>query len=201
MKNNIIAWKQQINHVIKLCVEVGIVLFCSFIHIHSSAKEGAILSTHAHGLSEMNIALENQKLVIELLSPAIDLVGFEHKAKTEKSINKVKKVETKLRKHNDIVSLSGGNCQLISTFIDVSNLTNIPDDHQHHQVHSNKKNNHSEVISKYDYHCEKISELSSITVKVFHLFTSVKEVQAIWITEIHQGAERLNAKNNVINLR
>lgn len=177
-------------------------LFCfSAIHLCSTAEEGTILRTHAHGLSEMNIAIENQKLIIELISPAIDLVGFEHKAKTSISINKVKKVEKRLSEHNEMFSLSGGNCQLISTFIDVSNLTSIADDHQHHQEHSHKKNTHSEVIANYDYHCEKVSELSSITVKVFHLSTSVKEVQAIWITEMYQGTERLNAKNNVINLR
>lgn len=177
-------------------------LFCfSATHLCSIAEEGTILRTHAHGLSEMNIAIENQKLIIELISPAIDLVGFEHKAKTSISINKVKKVEKRLSEHNEMFSLSGGNCQLISTFIDVSNLTSIPDDHQHHQEHSHKKNTHSEVIANYDYHCEKVSELSSITVKVFHLSTSVKEVQAIWITEMYQGTERLNAKNNVINLR
>lgn len=180
---------------------IAALFFFSVTHIYSVAEEGTILKAHAHGLSEMNIAIENQKLVIELISPAIDLVGFEHKAKTEKSITKVKKTKKKLSKHNDIFSLSGGNCQLISTFIDVSNLTDIPGDHQHHQDHSNKKNNHSEVIANYDYHCEKVSELSTITVKVFHLYTSVKEVQAKWITEMHQGSVILSAKNNVINLR
>lgn len=179
-----------------------VALLCfSVTHLCSMAAEGATVNTHAHGLSEMNVAIENQRLVIELISPAIDLVGFEHKAKTKKSINKVKKVEKRLSEHNEMFSLSGGNCQLNSSFIDVSSLINIPDDHQHHQEHSHKKNTHSEVIANYDYHCEKVSELSSITVKVFQLSISVKEVQAVWITEMYQGTERLNANNNVINLR
>ena len=82
-------------------------LFFSVTHLCSMAAEGTIVNTHAHGLSEMNIAIENQKLVIELISPAIDLVGFEHKAKTKKSINRVKKVGKRLSKHNEMFSLSG----------------------------------------------------------------------------------------------
>ena len=37
---------------------------------------------HAHGHGKVNIAIEGQRLSIELEAPGADIVGFEHEAKT-----------------------------------------------------------------------------------------------------------------------
>jgi len=199
MKNTILAYKQSVKHFMKSLMKVAPVLSCALTPEYSLAEGHTTIGAHIHGLSEMSIAIEKQRLVIELVSPAIDFVGFEHRAKTEENIELVNKLEKQLSKHDQVFSFTGGNCQLISKHIDLSNLKNTLDNHKHHN--EEKINNHGEVIANYDYHCEKASELSLITVKVFNLFPSVKEIQAMWITEVHQGAELLNAKNEVINLR
>lgn len=199
MKNTILAYKQSIKHFIKSLMKVAPVLSCTLTSEYSLAEGHTTLGAHIHGLSEMSIAIEKQRLVIELVSPAVDLVGFEHRAKTAENIKQVHELEKQLSQHNEVFSLTGGGCRLISKLIDLSNLKNTLDNHKHHN--EEKINNHGEVIANYNYHCEKASELSLITVKVFNLFPSVKEIQAMWITEIHQGAELLNAKNEVINLR
>jgi hypothetical protein len=180
---------------------------CCVMSIYSLAKENTRQLAHVHGLSKISVAIEKGKMVIELKSPAVDLVGFEHKAKTEYDINNVKKVQIQLEHNSDMFVLTGGSCELINTFIDLSNLINdinsaVP--HQHHKQ-SNKENNtgntHQEITANYYYHCEKTPELSSITINVFQLFPRVKNIQSMWITEKKQGAKLLNATNKTINLR
>ncbi len=44
----------------------------------ANAQENAVnLKAHVHGLSELTIVMEQKKLEIQLIAPAMDLVGFE----------------------------------------------------------------------------------------------------------------------------
>jgi len=51
---------------------------------------------HEHGRGTLNIALEGSRLSMELEAPGADIVGFEHKAKTQKQKAAVEKAETQL---------------------------------------------------------------------------------------------------------
>ena len=48
---------------------------------------------HIHGLAEATIALEGKVLEIGLQSPASNIVGFEHKARTKEQIDKVQQAK------------------------------------------------------------------------------------------------------------
>ena len=51
---------------------------------------------HEHGRGTLNIALEGTRLTMELEAPGADIVGFEHKAKTQKQTTAVEKAEAQL---------------------------------------------------------------------------------------------------------
>ena len=159
-------------------------------------------SSHVHGLAEITIIIENNRLAIEVKSPAINLIGFEHKASTPKHISAVNQAELLLSNPEEIFSFSNGHCQLINKSID---LPHIKKTHHHlekeHVKSINKHDNHSELIAHYSYHCEKTSALSAITVTLFDLFPSLQKIYVMWATETQQGAISLSATNKVINLR
>ena len=183
-----------------------VTLLCFLIHINALAGEHITFDAHVHGLSEINIAIDQQTIEIGMKSPAIDLVGFEHKAKSKEDITAVKKAKSLLNRHDRVIEFSGGNCELLNQFIDVSSIihTHHHTENEHTKQHIknySQEVNHSEVIANYRYHCKKVADLYSITVKVFHLFPGIKKMQALWITEREQGAASLNPKNKVINLR
>ena len=54
----------------------------------------ANLGAHVHGVSELNIVIEGNKIEIQLRTPAKNIVGFEHEASTKKQIKKVKQSGT-----------------------------------------------------------------------------------------------------------
>lgn len=99
------------------------------------------LDAHVHGLSELTIAMEGDRLDIQFESPAMNLVGFEYKATSNKDIATVKNTESLLSQPDTLFVFSGADCQLTKTSADASAL--YEEDHHHSQTHKD-----------HDYHRE-----------------------------------------------
>jgi hypothetical protein len=180
----------------------SIVTFGFFYMVFMTNSFAVEHKSHIHGLAEITMVIENDRLEIEIKSPAMNLVGFEHKARTQKHIAAVNKAELLLSNPKEIFSFTGGHCKLINKSLDLSHIKKT---HHHLEKEStksiHKQNNHSEVMAHYYYHCEKTSALSAITVTLFDMFPSLQKVYVMWATENQQGAITLSATNKVINLR
>ncbi|MGB2740007.1 MAG: DUF2796 domain-containing protein [Cognaticolwellia sp.] len=183
----------------KKSIIVIITLFYLMLLTNSIAMEHA---NHVHGLAEMTIVIENDRLEIEIKSPAINFVGFEHRVSIQKHVAAVKKTELLLNNPKEIFSFTGGHCKLINKSLDLSSIKKA---HHHlekgHEESVDKENNHSELITHYYYHCENSSALSAITITLFDLFPGLQRIYVMWATEVQQGAITLNTTNKVINLR
>lgn len=193
-------------------ISLTFILISLFMHNKSLANVSAKFTSHTHGISELTIAIEKQWLEIEIISPAINIVGFEHKALKDAELAAVKKATSLLIKHEQLFLLTGGSCVLDNQTIDVSSITASKFSNDSEYLHSHKSSNnhdnheyshtgHGEVIANYRYHCKKASTLSAITVKVFDLFVGVSQINTVWINENKQGSVILNPTNKVINLR
>lgn len=178
-------------------------------HTKNKQQQDIILDTHVHGLSELMVVIEADILEIQLLSPTINLIGFEHKASTPKEVAMVNSVKALLSNAASLFSLSGGDCSLINTEVDISSLSTTDDGHahlpKHHQQQGNEHSeqhesdeNHTQVVANYRYRCEE--RLSAITVSAFKQFSGIDKIRAIWITDTQQGAVMLSAEDKVIGL-
>ena len=86
-------------------------VFLSIVAVSSLSlahAQQANLGAHVHGISELNIIIEGNKLEIQLRSPAMNILGFEHKADTVQQIIKVKQSELKLHDHEALFSFYSG---------------------------------------------------------------------------------------------
>ena len=61
-----------------------------------AAEEHRELGAHEHGRGTLNIAVEGNKVTMELEVPGVDIVGFEHAAKTRREKAAVEKAKTQL---------------------------------------------------------------------------------------------------------
>ena len=171
------------------------------------------LEAHVHGTSELMIVAEGSALEVQFKSPAMNLVGFEHKARIPKDIKTVEKVALTLRQHDALFLMSDTNCKLTNTSVDLSKI--IDTDHQgndHGSSASNDKHaheddesheghdaNHSEIMVTYKYHCQDSISLPSITVNLFEFFTGIEEINTMWVSQTGQGALTLRHDNRIIN--
>jgi hypothetical protein len=65
---------------------------------HDHDHEHGSLGAHEHGVGRLNAVLDGQTLELELESPAMNLVGFEHTATTDADKAKVAAVRAQLEK-------------------------------------------------------------------------------------------------------
>lgn len=189
-------------------------LFASINSAYAEQKESS-LDAHVHGLSELTIAMEGDSLEIQFESPAMNLIGFEHKATSNKDIATVKKAESTLSQPESLFLLSGANCRQIKTTVDISSLIEehdhhaVPhkdhddhDDHNDHKDHNDYKDHddhkdhesHSEMVASYSYSCKELTKLSSIKVALFDVFPGIHKINTMWVMDSKQGSATLTAK-------
>ena len=178
-------------------------------YLSQAHAQQANLGTHAHGVSELNIVIEGNKIEIQLRTPAMNIVGFEHEARTEQQILKVKQSELKLHDHSALFSFSSGGCRLTQAKIDLSDLiehkTTEKDAHDHHKNdldHSQEQEDghgdHSEIVAHYYYDCDDMDELSSISLGFFDVFPAMQQIKSMLITTSGQGAVPLTSQNKTM---
>lgn len=155
------------------------------------------VGAHQHGLSNLAIVMEGDRVELQLASPAMNLVGFEHHASTPEEFAAVEKAKASLTRHDALFTLVGGGCQHIKTQLDLSALGSSsaeaePVTYDHHADHrSARETNHSEVMAAYRYLCVDITALSFIKTHIFKPFAGVQKIHVIWVKPHQQGATTL----------
>ena len=185
-----------------------------------TALYAASLDAHVHGVAELAIAIEGKSLEVQFASPAMNLVGFEHKATSAEQMATVKKVETQLNESDALFVIAGNGCKPAKAVIDVSSLKGDGDSHSdenhghekhkhghahnhaHDQHHEEEPDDsHSEITAHYQFECKNEAAVSSIAVQLFQRFPQIEKINAMWVTPTTQGAETLTAKQPVIEFR
>jgi hypothetical protein len=65
-------------------------------HGHGTAETRRELGAHQHGRGTLNMAMEGNRLLIELHAPGADIVGFEHQARTDEDKAAIEKAKATL---------------------------------------------------------------------------------------------------------
>ncbi|MDC9727843.1 MAG: DUF2796 domain-containing protein [Methyloprofundus sp.] len=174
------------------------------IYADTTQVQHISLNAHMHGLSELTLAMEGEKLEIQLKSPAMNLLGFEHKARTKNDIAAVENALSMLGNPDSLFLFSERHCSVTDTSVDISGVIDSErdphedeaetDDHEH-------QDRHSEIIASYHYRCESTATLFSITVNLFEIFPGIQQIRTLWITEKQQGGLTLNSEKRIINLK
>ncbi|MBP1126349.1 MULTISPECIES: DUF2796 domain-containing protein [Pseudomonas] len=155
-------------------------------HEHSS------LGAHEHGVGRLNAVLDGQTLELELESPAMNLVGFEHLATTAADKAKVAAARKQLENPLALFNLPKAAGCAVSTqelnsplFGDKPEADHDDDDdaddhatdgkgaaaHEHHH-------DHSEIHAHYQFTCATPTALSNLDLsQVFKTFPATKKIQ------------------------
>lgn len=143
---------------------------------HQHAHEHKDVGAHQHGHGSVNIAIEGNRLSIELEAPGDDIVGFERVAKTKKDKAAIAAADEKLRDTAKLFELpAAAQCQVVKS--DVKLLGG--------------KGEHNEFHASYEYDCATIGSLDRIDFKYFTAFPRAKELEVAVINE--QGQLKFEA--------
>lgn len=177
---------------------------------------------HEHGVAHMNVAVEGNHLYIEFVSPAANIVGFEHhprtqeqKAAVQKAIETLKAdkklfvlppdAESRLAKSTvvtDIVDDSGNESEAEHTHEHGEAHEKARKDKNHskeeHDADEHEHERHSEFTADYRFVLKKPEKLKYIDVMLFRIFPGIEHIEVQLLTGTKQTALELTAKKNKI---
>jgi hypothetical protein len=160
------------------------------------AEEHRELGPHEHGRGKLNIAIEGNKVAMELEVPGMDIVGFEHEANTDDQKAALEKAKATL---SDVLSVfkmpAAAGCKLTSAKVE----TRAEDEHDHdldaakhkaseagHEHHAGEGHHHSEFHAAYGLECAAPVKLTSIDFAYFNLFAGARVLGINLVTESAQ---------------
>lgn len=208
--------------IVTLCI---ITYFVAAVPMVAAAlSENHQHGAHEHGVAHLNVAIEGNNLYIEFISPAANIVGFEHHPRTADQKSAVREAVQAFKAADKLFALtSGAGAKLVKSVVH----TDIEDDHKHKsgEAHSSGPNEtsrkdkreedsshqgghhdedereqHSEFKAEYHFVCSKPNNLTQIDVLLFHVFPGVEHIEVQLLTGARQTAMELTAGNSQINI-
>ncbi|VVO43874.1 DUF2796 domain-containing protein [Pseudomonas fluorescens] len=154
-------------------------------HAHDDHDhEHGSLGAHEHGVGRLNAVLDGQALELELDSPAMNLVGFEHLATTPADKAKVAAARKQLENPVALFNLPKAAGCVVSTqelnsplFGDKPEADHDDDDDAKDGAHEHP-HDHSEIHTHYQFTCATPTALSTLDLtQVFKTFPATQKIQ------------------------
>lgn len=166
--------------------------------------EHGSLGAHEHGVGRLNAALDGQTLELELESPAMNLVGFEHLATTDADKAKVAAAKAKLENPLALFNLpKAAGCKVATQELESPLFGDKPDADDHddddhaeadkdgHEHH----HDHSEIHAHYQFSCSAPGALKNLDLStIFNTFPATQKIQVQLISPSGQQGVEVTAK-------
>jgi len=165
--------------------------------------------SHAHGVAQLDLVLDGQTLELQLSSPAVNLVGFEHPARAAKDRQKVAQVVATLKQGDAMLRLpEAAQCVLDRAEVDASLLDDPEPGHDHDHDHDGDGDGdggqahggHADLDVAYRFHCASPDKLDTIGVELLRQFPGLESLRVQMITPSSQRGLTLSADNSEIEL-
>ncbi|MFS7143928.1 DUF2796 domain-containing protein [Pseudomonas aeruginosa] len=149
-------------------------------HAHGS------LGKHEHGVAQLNVVLDGKTLELELDSPAMNLVGFEHAASTDADKAAVAKARAQLEKPLELFALPvTAGCSVASQELRSPLFGDKAPAHAHkekagheHEHEHEHEHGHADIHAHYQLSCEKPELLKLLTLaEFFKRFPATQKIQ------------------------
>ena len=150
-------------------------------HDHDHDHEHGSLGAHEHGVGRLNAALDGQTLELELQSPAMNLVGFEHAATSDADKAKVAAVRTQLEKPLALFNLpNAAGCVVKNQELEsplFGDKPQVDDDHDE-DAKDEHHHDHSEIHAHYQFTCATPAALKTLDLaNIFNAFPATQKIQ------------------------
>ena len=152
-------------------------------HDHDHDHEHGSLGAHEHGVARLNAVLDGKALELELESPAMNLVGFEHLATTDADKAKVAAARKQLEQPLALFSLpKAAGCVVSSQELESPLFGDKPEDDHDHATDGKgaaaHDHDHSEIHAHYQFTCASPAALKNLDLaNIFKTFPATQKIQ------------------------
>lgn len=169
----------------------------------SAASAGAH-EAHVHGVGKLDVALDGKTLSLHLDSPLVNLIGFEHAARSAKDKQAAQAMAKTLRNADTVfVTTPSAECKLtevklISAAIEPALLGEkaaatraAGEDHD----------GHADLDGDFTFQCAHPELLQKVDVKLFDAFKGFNSIDVQLVTGKRQGAAKLTPGSGSLNIQ
>ncbi len=173
--------------------------------LHAAEHQHKEHEAHVHGKAQLLVALEGNTLEIEFLSPAMNIVGFEHQPAHETQFRAIESAVETLKQPGLLFGLpSAAKCHPITVQaespLDEHREHEQDHDHSKQASHDHEEETHGDFKVNYGFRCVEISRLDSIAVKIFKKFPGTEVIVVQSISKQGQRRIVLTPDNNTLEL-
>jgi hypothetical protein len=166
-----------------------------------AADEHRELGPHVHGHGNLNIAVEDKRVSMELEVPGMDIVGFEHDATTDDQKAAMEKAKAQLAQPLSVFKLpAAAGCTVADAKVELQaehhHDGDADDDHDHdqgagadhdHDGHEGHEG-HKEFHVTYALDCAKPASITAIDFDYFKLFAGAHDLTVNVVTAKAQNS-------------
>jgi hypothetical protein len=155
------------------------------------AQETRELGAHEHGVSLLNVAVEGERVLMELEAPGMDIVGFEHEATSEEDLARVEAATAALSEPLTLfVPAADAGCAVESA--EASLLEEHEGEEHGEEDHAEEaaaegegegEGGHTEFRASYALRCANPKALDAIEFAFFEVFPGAEEVEVQLVSE------------------
>lgn len=174
------------------------------------------LGAHTHGEGRLAIAIEGNRVQMELEAPASDIVGFEHRPRTATQRKTLSEAKDRLAKAAALFVLSpAAGCKLASADVEAvgavagSAKGQKHADHDHDEADkagakpgekAEEHGSHSEIHANYAFDCSDVGKLGTIAFDYFKAFKGADKLDVTVIGPKGQSSFVVTREKPVLDL-
>ncbi len=181
-----------------------------FVTFPLSAGEQRQFDAHEHGVATVNMALEGNTLYLEMETPAMNIVGFEHPPRTAEQQQKIAAaIQAFKTEPSMFVPNAAAQCTLLAADVQHSSAAAVTDDHEdeehaehadHDEHDDHDADGHAEFVGQFRFSCRQPGQLATVRIGMFTAFPLTAEVAASFLGPDVQTFMELDAGQPVLQV-
>lgn len=174
----------------KLATSFALTLSVAAGAAFAQTSEQRELGAHQHGRGSLQLAIEKDRVVMELEAPGVDIVGFEHAPKTQAERDAVEAAKRRLA---DPLALFGlpkaAGCKVIEANVELEDghqhEAGAKDDHKHDHKHgeADKHGGHTDFQAMYILECKEMKALTTLEFTYFEAFAGAASLEIVAVSD------------------
>ena len=157
--------------------------------------------SHVHGNADLNVVLIERQLQIEFVSPAVNLLGFEHPPVTDEESTVLNDAITQLQQSGWLIGDISATCQISVETFEAPTFDEQGHGHDEEHEHDSEPDAdaHSDFRVQYLYNCQ-TAPPTTLQILAFDHFRGIETLTVQWIADQRQGYAKLNRGSPVLIL-
>ena len=159
---------------------------------------------HEHGHARLQMAVEENRIDLMLNSPAYNLAGFEHGARSEAEKSRLADI-TRWLETTPLVNTAAADCRVTAAAVELGGEEENHDGDTHHEDGHHDEEHHGEATHReYDVsqqlECNRIDADQEFTSALMERFEGMAELTIEWVSPSGQGSARLTPSNRAFTV-